>query len=246
MTDTNDKLAEALSAAQGVFINPPKDRENPYFKSRYATLDSMQTATRAALAANGLSVTQGGEKAGDGWTLKTTLHHSSGASISSWFPLLAFPKGPQAAGSEITYMRRYAYAAILNITADEDDDANSAAIALATAGGAQEAPKTQSAPAGRYYDLKPTPVTQAPPEPTQYEKGTAIGVVGRIDPNQTGDCWFLSIGSLGTAKGESIWCRDKSLIDSLHVGQQIHASLRSKTPGKYQLISFVPAEEPEP
>jgi hypothetical protein len=236
MTDTIDKLAEALSAAQGAFINPPKDRENPYFKSRYATLDSMQTATRAALAANGLSVTQGGEKLGDGWALKTTLHHSSGTSISSWFPLLAFPKGPQAAGSEITYMRRYAYAAILNITADEDDDGN----------GSQETPKNQSAPTGRHYDVKPTPATQAPPEPIQYEKGSAVGVVGRIDPNQTGDCWFLSIGSLGTAKGESIWCRDKTLIDSLHVGQQIHASLRSKTPGKYQLISFVPAEEPEP
>jgi hypothetical protein len=236
MTDTIDKLAEALSAAQGAFINPPKDRENPYFKSRYATLDSMQTATRAALAANGLSVTQGGEKLNDGWALKTTLHHASGASISSWFPLLAFPKGPQAAGSEITYMRRYAYAAILNITADEDDDAN----------GAQEPARNQSASTGRHYDLKPTPVTQAPPEPIQYEKGTAVGVVGRIDPNQPGDCWFLSIGSLGTAKGESIWCRDKTLIDSLHVGQQIHASLRSKTPGKYQLLSFVPAEEPEP
>ena len=197
----------------------------------------MQNATREALSKNGLSIFQGGVHGPDGgWELETTLLHSSGQSVSLQFPLLAFPKGPQAAGSELTYMRRYAYAAILNITADEDDDANTA----------QDASKNHSAPTGRHYDVKPAATTAAPSRaPDAGEYGTAVGVVGRIDPNQTGDCWFLSIGALGTAKGESIWCRDKTLVDSLTVGQAINASLRSKTPGKYQLMSFVPAgDEP--
>ena len=196
----------------------------------------MQNATRKALSENGLSITQGGEPVNGEWRLNTTLRHTSGGSVTTFLPLLAFSKGPQAAGSELTYMRRYAYAAILNITADEDDDANTA----------QDASKNHSAPTGRHYDVKAAATTAAPPRaPDDGEYGTAVGVVGRIDPNQTGDCWFLSIGALGTAKGESIWCRDKTLVDSLTIGQAINASLRSKTPGKYQLMSFVPAgDEP--
>jgi hypothetical protein len=233
MSDSLDKLAEALAAAQGAFTNPPKDRENPYFKSRYATLDSMQNVTRGPLSKNGLSITQGGARGPDGtWELETTLRHSSGGSVSSRLPLLSFAKGPQAAGSELTYMRRYAYAAILNITADEDDDANSA----------QNTPAAQSAPTGRHYDVKPQGTSIAPaqaPAVDDAELGKAVGQVGKINPSADGKCWFLSIGSLGTAKGESLWCRDKELVDSLNVGMDVIATVRSKKAGSYQLVSFV-------
>ena len=55
MTDLAE-LAKALAAAQGEFTNPPKDRTNPHFRNKYATLDSMQTATRPILAKHGLSI----------------------------------------------------------------------------------------------------------------------------------------------------------------------------------------------
>jgi hypothetical protein len=149
-------LAIALAAAHKELRNPAKDRTNPYFGSKYATLDALQDASRSILAKHGLSVSQVCQPAGtlvidsekviteatdkegtvikgEGlkihpflWELKTILMHESGVSIESVFPLVAVTKGPQQFGSELTYMRRYAYAAILNMTADEDDDGNEA------------------------------------------------------------------------------------------------------------------------
>jgi ERF superfamily len=111
-------------------------------------------------------------------------------------------------------------------------------------GKSNNAAPAQSAPTGRHYDLKPVPSATAPPRATEEEEyGKSVGVVGKINPAEDGKCWFLSIGHLGTAKGETIWCKDKTLVDSLKVGMEIQASLRSKAPGKYQLLSFVPVDD---
>jgi hypothetical protein len=125
MTEPTPDLAAALARAQGEFENPTKDRTNPHFRNKYATLDSMQTATRPILAKHGLSVVQLPTPAP---SLITRLMHSSGQSVQSETPMPASLK-PQEYGSALTYMRRYAYAAILNITADEDDDAEAASTA---------------------------------------------------------------------------------------------------------------------
>ena len=53
-----NELAAALARAQGAFSNPAKDRDNPYFGSRYTTLGAVIEATRGPLADNGLSLTQ--------------------------------------------------------------------------------------------------------------------------------------------------------------------------------------------
>jgi hypothetical protein len=64
---------------------------------------------------------------GDGSVaLLTTLAHETGQTITSEIPLFSLGKGPQVFGSEVTYMRRYSYAAILNIVADEEDDGEAA------------------------------------------------------------------------------------------------------------------------
>jgi hypothetical protein len=57
--------------------------------------------------------------------LVTTIYHESGESISGSHPLPDITD-PQKFGSAITYARRYSICAILSITADEDDDANTA------------------------------------------------------------------------------------------------------------------------
>lgn len=123
-----DKLVAALAVAQGKFLNPHKDRENPHYKNKYATLDALIDATRPHLAAEGLAITQqqlpGGRP--DSVALSTKLRHTSGQWIESVVPLFTAGKGAQVFGSEMTYMRRYCYAALLSITADEDDDAAAA------------------------------------------------------------------------------------------------------------------------
>lgn len=119
------ELAKALAAAQGEFTNPTKDRTNPHFRNKYATLDSMQTATRPILARHGLAIVQLPTATP---SLITRLMHTSGQYVESETPIAANLK-PQEYGSALTYMRRYSYAAILNITADEDDDAEAASTA---------------------------------------------------------------------------------------------------------------------
>ena len=51
-------LAAALNKAQALLKPAVKDRDNPYFKSTYATLQSVWEAASPAMAACGLSITQ--------------------------------------------------------------------------------------------------------------------------------------------------------------------------------------------
>lgn len=233
-----NELAKALSSAQGAFENPLKDGKNPHFNSRYATLDALQDATRKVLFDNGLCVTQLPQPGPEGWELHTMLIHSSGQSITSRLPLMAFAKGPQAAGSEITYMRRYAYASILNITAEEDDDANSA----------QSAAPERS---GREYKLNPlnmmqpaAPMAGGPPDGEQ-----KVARITGVRANTTGDSWFVDLqGFSDEGGGHTVWTKDESLAKALitEQGNMVNVHLRSKNPNKprsHQLISYIPAGE---
>jgi len=114
------QLTEALSAAQGEFKSIAKKAVNPYFNSKYAPLDVVIEATREGLKKHGLAVMA----LPNGDTLTTILSHKSGEWISANTPLLADKKGPQGQGSAITYARRYALSAILNVASEEDDDGN--------------------------------------------------------------------------------------------------------------------------
>ena len=116
-----DKLAGALSKAQGEFGGVAKDGVNPHFKTKYATLASVLDAVKAPLAANGLALVQLIQPEG----LVTVLMHESGQSIQSVAPL---PQNalPQVLGSALTYMRRYSVMAMLSVAADDDDDGNAA------------------------------------------------------------------------------------------------------------------------
>ena len=128
-SDSIAQIAAALAKAQGKFTNPQKDRDNPFFKSKYATLDALIDCTRAVLSENELSIVQV-IRTERGMELSTRLMHSSGEWIESNIPLVTAKDGAQKLGSEITYMRRYCYAAILSITADEDEDGNLAQSAV--------------------------------------------------------------------------------------------------------------------
>ena len=122
-------LAAALNKAQALLKPAVKDRDNPFFKSTYATLQSVWEAAAPVMAANGLSITQTfsipPQDCGE-VIIETTLMHDSGEWVSSQLALRPIKNDPQAFGSAITYGRRYSLAAILGIVTDDDDDGNDA------------------------------------------------------------------------------------------------------------------------
>jgi len=114
-------LAAALAKAQSQISGAVKDAANPFFKSRYADLESVWQACRKPLTDNGLSVVQTSRYTEHGLLLVTTLLHSSGEWISGEMPVLVKDNSPQAQGSGLTYARRYALAALVGIYQTDDD-----------------------------------------------------------------------------------------------------------------------------
>lgn len=141
-SETLGKLAPALAKAQAQLKPAVKDSDNPFFKSKYADLSSVWEACREPLKANGLSVVQGhGTEGGPHGHIWTMLLHESGEYLMGECPIVLGSKvDPQALGSATTYTRRYALAAIMGVT-QEDDDGNAAAQPAA-----KTIPKAQSKP----------------------------------------------------------------------------------------------------
>ncbi len=143
-SETIGALAAALAKAQGAMKPAVMDRDNTFFKSKYATLTSLWESARAALSANGLAVMQTTDFDSNGDTvLITTLVHSSGEWIGGVYPVKAKDNTPQALGSALTYARRYAFGALVGLTSDDDDDGNAAQHG--TNGGAQQQTKPAAA-----------------------------------------------------------------------------------------------------
>jgi hypothetical protein len=138
---TISELAKALVAFQKEMKTVGFDAKNPFFKSEYATLSNLVEESKAILAKNGLAVSQLTEDAG---AVTTVLMHTSGEYLSSKLTLKPVKEDPQGLGSCITYARRYAYAAILGLVSDKDDDGNAASH---THEAPKETPKTQPRPA---------------------------------------------------------------------------------------------------
>jgi len=137
-------LYAALAKAQRAIRGALKDTENPFFRSRYADLASVVEASRDALTANELCVIQlpathfDGEPVPYTWVAKsgeerggvrvptrvsvtTRLAHSSGEYVDDTVSAMLPNGDPQAVGSAITYLRRYGYAAVAGVVAEDDD-----------------------------------------------------------------------------------------------------------------------------
>ncbi len=132
-------LAAAYVKASGELDNVVKDASNPHFGSNYATLAATLDTIRPVFAKHGLALLQCPgvlNAAGDRVSITSILMHSSGQNIRVETELPLGPKGTaQAAGSAITYARRYAAMGIGGV-APVDDDGNHAS--------AQSAPPKRS------------------------------------------------------------------------------------------------------
>lgn len=158
-TDINE-IAGALAKAQATVKGATKDSLNPHFKSQYADLSSVWEACREALTANNLAIVQTPHTDDAGKChVVTMLMHSSGQWIRDTFCLSPTKQDPQGYGSAITYMRRYALAAMVGV-APEDDDGNAAA-----ANDGKQQPQQQKAQpkqaAPKQQENKPAHVQQA-------------------------------------------------------------------------------------
>lgn len=121
-------LAGALAKAQGELTAATKDRENPFFKSSYATLASVFEAIREPFAKNGLAYTQPTRIDDHGNVVVVTiLMHSSGQWIAGEVSAKPAKNDPQGVGSLISYLKRYEIQAMAGVaSADDDDDGNAA------------------------------------------------------------------------------------------------------------------------
>lgn len=121
------ELYGALAAAQGEFLPITKNRDVMIdLKTfRYADLEEITAKTRPALSKHGLATTQpiSLSTSGAGTSIFTRLMHKSGATIESEIPLAQFMRGDiKEYGAAVTYMRRYAKCALLDLAADDDLD----------------------------------------------------------------------------------------------------------------------------
>jgi hypothetical protein len=119
-------FAKAFIEAQKEMGVATKDSSNPYFKSKYADLNSIREACLPSLNKHGIAVLQPIVQVDGKNYIKTLLLHESGESMECLTEIIYSKQNDaQAQGSGITYARRYGLQSLVNVGA-EDDDGNKA------------------------------------------------------------------------------------------------------------------------
>lgn len=155
-------LAAALVAAQKDMPKVEADSVNPHFKSKFVSLDHLIAKTRPVLNKHGLAIVQQPAGTIEQPALVTTIYHVSGEHALQVMPLLVEGNNMQKLGAAITYARRFAWAALLGISEQEDDDGNAAsAPSKPAARPAQAAAGTQPASTPKAA-ADPTPAAATP------------------------------------------------------------------------------------
>lgn len=114
------KILQKMFEIQKENLKYSKNAENPFFKSKYLTLEGIWETLAPQLEKHGLLVTHGTV---DGHVVTTVHDVETGSIFQSNMPL---PENldPQKLGSAVTYYKRYNLGQIFNIIVDEDDDGN--------------------------------------------------------------------------------------------------------------------------
>ena len=122
------ELSKALAKFQEEVKQPLKDKNNPFFKSKYVPLENVVEAITDVAPKNGLSFVQWALNDESGRVgVATMLMHESGEFIEfDPVHMKADKETAQGAGALISYLKRYSLSAVFGITSDQDDDGNSA------------------------------------------------------------------------------------------------------------------------
>jgi hypothetical protein len=163
-------LAKSLACFQGKMGKVKKDANNPFFKSKYASLGNILEAIQEPLSDCGLCFSQ---FPSDNHGLTTILIHAeSGEFLQSTYFMKPTKDDPQGVGSTITYQRRYSLAAVLGLNIDEDDDGNA---------GSQPSAAAQQKPAAREEDARPWLTEKQFNQAMERITNGEVGVFAKID-----------------------------------------------------------------
>ena len=212
-----DKLAEALAKAQGAIKNPTKNRKvtvttrtGGRYEFEYADLTAIIDAIKKPLSDNNIAYLQDIALIDGKFRVITVLMHASGQFRSSEWPLFleqhdrdgnVVPPTSQTFGSALTFMKRYALAAVMGVAADSDDDANAA--------NGHDAQPVERKP------KQPAPSQIKPSEATPKKK--AGDITPRELPPPQGDNWipwgreFLDTMQLAPEADRLLWLSANTL-----------------------------------
>ncbi len=178
----NGKAAAAalVKARAAIGATVGKDAKGNF--GHYATLAAVMEAIAPALAANALALVQEIEVNGSDVTASAALVHESGETIE--FVPLTLPLGDrrtaQAAGSAITYARRYQLTALFGLAPDDDDG--------------DAASKPSQTPQERTNGRTTPNHTAAPPKTQQRPSTLATATVDDAEPvDQDGPSLFSTL-----------------------------------------------------
>jgi hypothetical protein len=145
MSETsNSKLSAAMVKAWAALNDVAPNATNPAYKSRYARLDTILAMARPVLAKNGLCIVQTPLSGEGTMGVRTLVLHESGERMEHDFLLPVGNLTPQAAGSLLTYCKRYCVSALLFVATDFDDDCEAAqAVAKTPKASTLSSPKAQ-------------------------------------------------------------------------------------------------------
>jgi len=121
---TSEKVDQVLPALMqvkskmGVVL---KSADNPFFKSKFADLNSHLDAVEPLLQEAEMILTQSVLRDERGDFVETRLTHKSGQWVSSSMSLVLVKNDMQAVGSAVTYARRYTLGALLSMKSVDDD-----------------------------------------------------------------------------------------------------------------------------
>jgi len=207
------ELMVALAKAQGAIGDITRDRvvtvrsQKGSYQFKYATLSNIIKGIKKALSDNGIAYTQvlTWHREDRLYYLTTNLHCKN-QFISSVTPLISSGHGNQEFGSALTYMKRYALAALVGVAADEDDDGN---IADGNEVQAMQEPGKKAAPV-----VAPDVIT-IPPALPEAKQDLGKIAVPQIDGNPDWVTWGRNL--IAAAKN----CASTNDLNSLQEANEI-------------------------
>lgn len=220
-------LAEAMAKAQAEIKGAVKDASNPFYKSNYASLESVREACVGPLSKHGIAVFQSPNTDGSRVSIDTLLAHTSGQWIKGTVSAHAKDDSPQSIGSAISYLRRYALQSFAGV-APEDDDGEAAT---------ERSERVTS---------QPPPARSAAPKPTAKHDDSHAGprvthakIAGQ-GANSKGP-WTLyaitfSNGQEGTTFSQSIY---RAALGFKDTGQEVEPVIEDRN-GKKTLVELRP------